>query len=429
MTLFPATLLGRNVLLLIGLILLGQLFAGLVYRQGVQKPIVEHFASVIAANILSMDSVLRAIPVELRAGAVATFNERQEVRQSSHSAGVGNLFAKQMFMTRVSTVLEDSGLDITWKTDANGSIYAELKIENQPYQLSTFTSGLGANLPYAAVYSWLLGLLLAVLGALAIQRVINRPLMRLTEASRAIGQGETHQPLEESGPGEIAEVCRSFNQMQLQLAEQESNRALMLAGVSHDLRTPLTKIRIAAELLGAQENNEFIDSIVRSCRQSERIVQQFVDFAGVDSREPCSLCNVNQLVANLVQYSSVSFHIRSTDIPDVWVRPRGLERALWNLMENAQRYGAPDFVIATGLSNGRVFIDVIDHGPGIPVERREEMLKPFTRGNAARSGPPGAGLGLSIAQRLLTLDGGSLTIINRPDCGLCMRLLLKVSSR
>ena len=418
MSLLPRSLLGRNALLLVVLIIIGQLLAGFVFRQFVQKPFLERLAVTLANDLIAVRAGLAQLPEAQRADFVAAFNGAARTQAPAPAAGPVVLPAERLLIGKASALLAAQGMEAVWRREAGGAFYVRVRIDDRSYWLSTAGLQTSARLPRAALVSWGIGMLLALLGAFLIQRRINRPLSQLVAGARAIGRGETATALAETGPREIAAVCRSFNDMQVQLREQERQRALMLAGVSHDLRTPLTKIRLAVEILGDGTQRTYTDSIVRSCDQIETIIGQFIDFAGAGSGETPVRTDVNQLIGELVATLEAPFRLQAGSLPCLLLRPQALRRALTNLMENALRYGRPDYAIVTEALDGQVRIRVRDHGPGIAPERSTEVLQPFTRGSAARDGPAGAGLGLAIAARMVQLDRGSLELLQPPDGGL-----------
>lgn len=424
MKLLPDSLLGRNVLLLVALILIGQLLAGLVFRAFVQRPFVERLAGTLANDLIAVQAGLSALPVPQREPFIRAFNASGNARRAERSALPVTLPAERMLIRKTSVLLAQQGIRALWRREAGNAFFVRLQIDGHSYWLSTAGLASGMRLPRAALVSWLAGILLALAGALLIQRRINRPLAQLVESAHAIGRGETTVPLPEQGPREIADVCRSFNRMQGELTEQDRQRALMLAGVSHDLRTPLTKIRLAAEILGDRTEKTYTDSIARSCQQIDGIINQFIDFAGIGNREPAVPTDVNRLIADLIRLVDAPFALEAGDIPDIVVRPHTLQRVLANLIENARRYAEPDFVVATALQGTQVVITVMDRGQGIDPQRADELLKPFTRGSEARNGPSGAGLGLAIAARSVQMEGGCLALLPRAGGGLAVRIEL-----
>jgi two-component system, OmpR family, osmolarity sensor histidine kinase EnvZ len=426
--LFPASLLGRNTLLLVVLILLGQLFAGLLFRQFVQLPFVERLALILANDLVAVEAGLISLPPAQREQFIEAYNAQGRRQLTQSRAGADLILpAEKLLMRRTSDKLVEQGINVIWRREGDQAYFAQLNVEGTSYWVSTSGLQRGKRFPNAAALSWLTGILLAFAGAFLIQRFVNKPLNQLAAAAEKVALNEGSEALPENGPREIAKVCRSFNIMRAELEEQERQRALMLAGISHDLRTPLTKIRLATEMLGSENDAECQQSIVRSCQQLETIIGQFVNFAGVGNVEPQARVSLASLVGEVLEESELPFATTGMDpLLTVRLRPQAFKRALCNILENAHRYGAAPFEIEMQCDNDRVRLRVNDRGPGIDSARVQELLKPFVRGNAARSGPPGAGLGLAIASRIIALENGKLTLRNRDGGGLevCITLPL-----
>jgi len=273
---------------------------------------------------------------------------------------------------------------------------------------------------------------LALLGAWLIQRRINRPLAELARAAAEIGRGR-HRMLPLAGlPQEIAQVAASFNQMSNTLEAAERERALMLAGVSHDLRTPLAKLRLAVEIIGAGVEPELVESMVRNIGSADAVIGQFIDFARLGGDEALRVCDVNELVADVAATAAHQpLAVRLTELPPLPCRPLALRRAVGNLVENAIHYGGKDgaparIAVATACDGTAICITVTDDGPGMPPDQMERLRQPFARLEEARNGRLGAGLGLAIVERIARLHGGALLLRNRSEGGLEAVLRLPV---
>lgn len=293
-----------------------------------------------------------------------------------------------------------------------------------------------AKIQHGRTAEWLgwasAALLLALIGAFMTVRHIARPLAQLAQAARTIGQGREHEPLPESGPAELAEVGRAFNQMSRDLAQLESDRALVLAGVSHDLRTPLARLRLGVEMSGAPA--EEIDAMSTDIEEMGSIISQFLDFARGDTEEKAGGMDLALLADELVadyqrRALPVSLASRPAKLPFSG-RPKALRRAVSNLIDNALRYAARDKPIDLEVIRGHGFarISVLDRGPGIPPDQVERLKRPFTRLEAARTDASGSGLGLAIVDRIARTHGGRLELLPREGGGLAASLVLPLSS-
>jgi two-component system osmolarity sensor histidine kinase EnvZ len=277
----------------------------------------------------------------------------------------------------------------------------------------------------------------SLLGAAFISSLINLPLRRLTQATRAFAQGKRPDPLPEKGPNEIIEANRSFNQMVDQLQQVESDRAVILAGISHDLRTPLARMQLEVEM--ANLSNEAREGIQSDIGQMDDIIGQFLDYAKPTDAHSFINVDITELLQDTAHEAARLPDLRiATDIAD-GVHAMGnatdLKRVINNLIENARRYGkTPDSdvteidiqcaVKGTGASR-RVVIAVQDHGVGVPDDQIEQLLKPFTRLDTARGQANGAGLGLAIVDRVLQRHGAELEVSNRDGGGLRIQIAMK----
>ncbi len=276
-------------------------------------------------------------------------------------------------------------------------------------------------------WQWLgwtgLALLLSLIGAWLIVSRINRPLKALAAAAADIGQGRMPAPLPESGPAEIETLARSFNQMSRDLARLDADRALILAGVSHDLRTPLSRLRLSTEMSASEDKAEMIADIA----EMDSIIGQFLDFARAESDEPAEPTDLAALAREVVereQRYGNAVQTRLEPVPEQPLRRLGLKRLVTNLVDNALAYGGNEVCVATRAEGGRLILEVLDRGPGIPPEEVERLKQPFTRLEQARSGKGGSGLGLAIVDRIARHHGGSLELLPREGGGLIARVTL-----
>ena len=305
-----------------------------------------------------------------------------------------------------------------------------------------------ARLERATRWQWVgwasIVLSLSLLGAMLISRLINLPLARITEATQAMARGEHPPPLPESGPGEIIETNRSFNQMVADLKQMELDRAVILAGISHDLRTPLTRMQLEIEMANLSDASR--EGMQGDIAQMAAIIAQFLDYAKPNETTQSARMNLTQLVQDVIHEAERLPQVRVGRIEltadlEIIGNPTDLTRVLNNLIENARRYGKSAIHHQTELdfrlwldhtaAVPRAMLEVADHGSGVPEHLIVQMLKPFTRLDTARGQANGAGLGLAIVDRIIARHGGELHLSNRSSGGLCiqMRLPAYISSR
>ena len=449
--LWPRSLLGRNLLLMAVLIVLGQLVAAVLVRQMIFQPRVVQVADGVARNVAALRAGLQALLPAQRVAFVEAFNRQAALATppvAPESAARRALLSpmERQFVLAVSRRLgaSDATMPTTqppqppqplWRRDSTGMLALRVVHEGadgaESYWLNLPSVFPTREFTGAWLMATLASMLLALLGAWWLQRHIHRPLAQVVVAARQLAQGQTPAVLPEAGPEEIATVGRSFNQMAQSLAAADHERALMLAGVSHDLRTPLTKLRLGVEIAGAQVDAPLAASMARSIDVMDGIVGQFLQFARSGEAEApiaASLNNLAQAVAEAQADHGRALALELGALPDVPVRPQALRRALDNLVENAWRHGAAPVVLRTGGGAQQVWIEVADHGPGMDANELDPMRQPFARGGgAARAGAPGAGLGLAIAERVARAHGGVLELHSAPGQGLRARLVLPLA--
>jgi two-component system osmolarity sensor histidine kinase EnvZ len=277
-------------------------------------------------------------------------------------------------------------------------------------------------------------LLAALLLSLLAVWQMQRPLTRVAHAARAFGAGGRPDPVTEHGPRELRDLIGSFNDMMRRLNEAGDDQAVMLAGVAHDLKAPLTRLKLRASVL-ADENERA--GLIRDVDSLTNIVQQFLEFAG-QSAESGPMTEVEAFLRE--QFSTTDGgDADDGDTPlftlDLRAGPRFtlqrtlLDRLVTNLVDNAFEHGAPPVEITTSRDEQHWIIDVRDHGPGIPEERIAAAMKPFVRLDAARGGEGHCGLGLAIVVRLARHRGGKCVVENHPEGGLHVRIALPVAGQ
>lgn len=286
--------------------------------------------------------------------------------------------------------------------------------------------------PVAAVIAWsVVGLAIAILATAVILWRLNRPLNELARAAGQLGRGGNPEPVTESGPREIRGLSRAFNQMTTDLRKAERDRATFLAGISHDLRTPLARMRLDVEMLEGKVDGDVQKGMVDDLNDMNAIIDQFIDFARSEATEPLVPVNLSELArasAERSARSGLQVSCELAELPPLMLRPLAMQRLVDNLLVNAARHAGGDVLLRTAREAGRVTLAVLDRGPGIPADLVERLKLPFTRRDEARSGSSGAGLGLAIANRVAVLHGGTLDLLSRAGGGLEARLTLETNA-
>lgn len=270
------------------------------------------------------------------------------------------------------------------------------------------------HLPLLAGYFLAIALL-----ALVAMRWAVEPLRRMAAAADALGRDLSGPPLPETGPREVRQAAHAFNTMQNRLASYLDDRLRILAAVSHDLKTPITRLKLRAEMLADEGQRA---KFLRDLDDMETMIGATLDFLrGEADKESGVPLDINALLSTLQDDMAAlgeRVEVEGEAARPLQARPQALKRCLSNLLENAVRYGGKAHIrVEDGPRELLLHID--DEGPGIPVERLEQMFEPFRRGEDSRNrATGGVGLGLAIARNLARAHGGEVTLANRPGGGI-----------
>jgi two-component system osmolarity sensor histidine kinase EnvZ len=281
---------------------------------------------------------------------------------------------------------------------------------------------------------------LSLLGAALISSLVNLPLARLTAAARAIAQGKRPAPLPEKGSQEIIQANRSFNQMVDDLQQLEKDRAIILAGISHDLRTPLARMQLEVEM--ANLSQEARDGIQSDIGQMDAIIGQFLDFARPTEAATFVPVDLSGLLEDCAHAAARQPDVRTASAIEPGIHVPGnatdLRRVINNVIENARRYGKTPGADVTEIDitcqikmtghGRRAVVEIGDHGVGVPDDQIQQLLRPFTRLDTARGQANGAGLGLAIVERVITRHNAELQVRNRDGGGLVLQFSFPLAS-
>jgi two-component system osmolarity sensor histidine kinase EnvZ len=426
------SLLARSFLLIAALIVTAVLASFQIYRMYEREPRSRELAQQVVSTVnLTRAALVSADPL-LRRQLLLELNETEGLRVFPATA-----------TEKLEPLPDDELLELVTKKvkDALGAEtrFAYARDGDEGFLVSFFIQGdeFWVMLPSERfeplfepewLYWGLALLVLALAGAWLIASNLARPLAALERAAARIGRGEPHQPLAEEGPRELRSLGAAFNRMASDLESLERERAMVLAGISHDLRTPLSRMRLALEMSGAakEEMRGDLGAIVTDIEEIDAIIGQFLDFAR-GAKEEKVVEELGELLVDVAaHYERLGRKVTYQPAQDVQLpfARLAVRRAVSNLVDNALRYaGEP---VEIGLQSGArsVAVEVRDRGPGIPGDQAERLKQPFTRLHAARSGPPGAGLGLAIVERIARAHGGSLELAPREGGGLVARLTL-----
>lgn len=284
-------------------------------------------------------------------------------------------------------------------------------------------------------YPRLLGAVLLILGvggvvALGVSaylaRFLTRPLDRLSHAVKRLGAGEYPDPLPEDGPEELSHCARSFNRMTAQVQDLLAARTTLLAGISHDLRTPLARMRLALAMLADRHDPVLATQLMRDVDDMNQLIERSLEM-GRNVEEAPAMTDITELALGVAHEAGVEARSVVHAGPPLRLPVRGmaLRRILYNLLDNAMKYAGRNG-IALEIDGERQAIRVLDAGPGIPAGQLDAVFRPFYRLEPSRcAATGGTGLGLAIARQLADANGWQLTLENRDGGGLCATLCLR----
>jgi two-component system osmolarity sensor histidine kinase EnvZ len=429
MTAWPRSLLWRTFLLLALLVLLATGGWFQIFRAYETEP----RARQIAQNLVSIINLTRAAIVNARPDKrrelLIELSEREGVQVYPAEPGEHIVPPPDREVVRLvsESVRDRLGQDTRFAVQRDGrpGFWVSFRIEGDDYWMRVPRERIERQIALQWLGWGLLAAALSLVAAYFIVFRVSRPLKILSSAALAIGKGRTPEPVPESGPDEIRTLSRAFNEMSQDLARLDADRALILAGVSHDLRTPLARLRLGIEMSGADATLK--DGMTADIDEMDRIINQFLDFARSDGGEAPERVRLDEVAADVVE----QYHRRGAaveadlePVPELRLPPMAMRRVVLNLVDNALRYGEREVKVTTRRHAGAAVLEVLDRGPGVPAEEIERLKQPFTRLEAARSDKGGAGLGLAIVDRVVRQHGGAFELAPREGGGLIARIRL-----
>ncbi len=432
MRLLPQSLLWRTFLLIAGLMVVAVIAWAAIFARAEREPRARELAQMVVSVVNLTRAALLTTQPDKRHDLLIELSDREGIRvyPSEDEEKITPLPERAVFLQMVAVeVRRQLGNDtrMSMERDGEAGFWVSFRIEgDDEYWVMLPRERVERNLSLEWLGWGAAVLLLALAGAYLVMFRVARPLKALAAAARDIGQGRRPPQLAETGPGEIRRVTHTFNQMSSDLARLDEDRALILAGISHDLRTPLTRLRLAAEMSADAATREGISADIG---EMDKIIGQFLDFARDTEGEPPEPTNLNSVVLHVtepLQRRGARIELHLAELPPLMLRPLALLRLASNLINNALRHGggtAP-VEVQTRREEGRIILEVMDRGPGIPPEEAERLKQPFTRLETARTGAASAGLGLAIVDRVARGHGGRFDLFSREGGGLIARVTL-----
>ncbi|KFZ37576.1 histidine kinase [Shewanella mangrovi] len=425
--LLPRSAFSQTVTLIACLLLINQLVSYLTVTIYFIKPSYQQINQLIARqiNLLFADGVdigrehltlVDALNAKVHGGEMQIFNQKQAreagIEDTTYYGFLSSQMSQYLKGDAEVRISQHQGLQVWIKPPQAPSVWIRVPLdgwnENALSPLNLYLMVIGA---------------LSVAGGWWFARQQNRPLRRLRSAALGVSRGEYPDLLPLAGSSEIMEVTNTFNQMAASMKQLEQDRALLMAGISHDLRTPLTRIRLASEMMSEQDSY-LQEGIVKDIEDMDAIINQFIAYIRHDQQHDRAAVDLNQLIAEVAQLENrTELQLKLGQCQAVTASAIAVKRVLGNLVENALRYGHGWIQITSGNDGAGAYFTVEDNGPGIAADQVEKLFQPFTQGDSAR-GSVGSGLGLAIIKRIIERHHGAVSLSNRPEGGLCAKVWL-----
>lgn len=434
MRLLPRSLLARTLFLLAALIITSQLIWLAVVRYADREPRAAQIARQAVSVVTLTRSALISANRENRRYLLTELHEREGIRvyPAEPNEVVGFQPNRPFFQLIVRDIKRQLGPETQVALDRRGlrALWVSFNIDDDRYWVAMPRVQLERQLPLQWILWGSVSIVLALLGAWYIVWRVNRPLRALAQAAEQIGKGAAPPPLPEEGAEELRVLTRKFNQMNSDLARFNQERTVMLAGLSHDLRTPLARLRLATEIAEGKVSESTRAGMVQDIEDMDALIGQFLAFArGLDSETPTTT-DLNALIqATLERYARAGKNIASelAPLPAIPLRPLAMQRLLTNLIDNALKYGGGDVTVRTARTGKAIDLSVLDRGAGIAPHQADTARQPFARLDESRTGASGSGLGLAIVERIAALHGGKLELLSRAGGGLEARISLPIA--
>ena len=428
----PQTLLGRTALALGLAFLLFGLLSAAVLQYALVQPHTRQAAEDLASFLVLVAQIWVELPPDTRPDyekeLLATHQLRIMQAEAPHPGGPISRSYLQYLQAALNKHL-DEPVNIHRHRDLPGWLWADFAMGGRMMRLGFLEQRLQRHIFLIVPALAIIGLFIAFTLSILLVRRITHPLGKMAEATKRIGEGDFKANIEETGPREIAYLAHRFNRMEQRIGQLIENRTTLLAGISHDLRTPLARIKLELELLQGEQNRELVEEIGRDIDEMEQLIAQALILARGLGREETVETDVAQLVqmtAGDYRANGREIEVRTSGNCMLAVGPGALKRCLANLIDNAQRYGGDQPVhIECECAGDRIHIRVIDRGSGIPPEHKEAIFQPFHRLEDSRNKTTGgSGLGLAIVHQLCQANGWEVDLSSPPDGGSMFQIQL-----
>jgi len=430
--LWPRSLFGRLALLLLLVILISQATAIFLFRQDRAALLARQFDDTKIVQLKSLRAALTTADPKSASATLAHFGQVYQARivPQEEAPPFRGLPQGPRFEELQSRLQAELGPETELRIQPRLQLlWIKLQAGDRVYWAGFPLPRPGDDTPSRALEWSLIAVAVLLASAYAFAHYLARPLRQLNDAVARVGEGKSPPPLSETGPSEIVSLNRGFNHMLANLKQAEEDRTLLLAGVSHDLRTPLARLRLGIEV-GMRDEVER-DGMVSDIEEMDRIIGQFLDFARGDHDAVTELGQLNTIITPQVERFRRGGHVitvNAGELPPMPLRATAMSRLVRNLLDNALRYGKDPVEVTTRRAGASIVLEIADHGPGIPADEVDYLKRPFIRGESARTDATGAGLGLAIVERIARMHAGIFELLPRAGGGTLARVTLPLGA-
>ncbi|VAW91574.1 Osmolarity sensory histidine kinase EnvZ [hydrothermal vent metagenome] len=440
MSLIPNTLFSRTMFVMISMIILSFIAGFFIFVIYFTRPMASSSADLFSLHINSVYQALHQLNPQQRETYLTKLESEgilYVIRDENARPGrTAERFYERVFLEYYPQKLFAKNVEIRFEFDnvfnseKNRLVWVKVDFGDKKIWLGTPMSKFKQPFPNNLIAQLLVALVLTLVGAYLISRVIKRPLKQLIVAADELGKGNMPEPISEEGTKEFQSMSRAFNKMSKDLKALDDDRNLMLAGISHDLRTPLARVRLALDMVDNKIEKKLYDGMVQDIEDIDKIIGQFLTFVrdGVD--EEFSYEDVNDIVEHVAtgfQLEGKKIKLILNGIENTMIKPIAMQRLFMNLINNAWHYGRQDVEVETSMQADHICIEIKDCGDGIPASEIERLKQPFTRMDKSRSNIKGAGLGLTIVDRIVKWHNGRLEMRSRDGGGMIVSVYLPVN--
>ena len=436
MTLFPKNLLNRLILIIASLIIVSQLITIKVFDYFEMEPRAESMAQEISTIVKYTKAAIQSAYPSTRLDLLQSLSKMSDIKivPAYYFENIKPL-PDEIFLTMVvKKIKQDLGEDtiVTLNHYDIPGIWVSFEIGDGLFWAVIPRNVFDRPFPWHWIGWGIVVFLVSISGAYFLTTRINKPLNLLINAASKLKKGLPFKKIPEDTATEFKEVTKAFNEMASNLAKSENERRFIMGSVSHDIRTPLTRMKLSLEML-PKKSASLKESMDQDIDEINQIINQFLDFVRGFHDEPISSLNFGNFLTELKKQHAILGHdlkiskiTRSKDIPKnlfIDVRALAFKRLFDNLINNGVKFSKSNKIeLVAKLYDEKIEINVLDNGPGIPKDKREKLLEPFERLDQARGSIGGSGLGLAIAHRIVMVHNGKLELLNRRTGGLNVKL-------